>query len=707
MSNRKSFRPVEELVSYGASTRISRLSRIQEVTVELWKEVFEATGWPSSLATIKNSFGHEEIIQALQQEAPSDELLHALETLHEFGTEAGRDAIVAAMNDQSIPLDILPKGTGEREFSLRFYLAQRENARLVDIFARAQIQVQEGGDQRRYNDFVGKGPRNVTNLPDKIGRLREEVLLHCQKSDLGEHVHVQAFEDDGVFIFNILRSHHTRKPLAVVPGQAARATIQYRPVHGDILRYEVSVGRLRIAARAASIVDFYRRALGAVLFNDETFFNGNSVCSLEVFKEKGRAALDNHCVFSVGRVWMTECLWERGDRNLLQIGSGDCFRTIEELSLPLAEGTFLQAKLKLEIIGKSTRPVTVNIRVPSRIEVSQKAHEVLAERLLKAIGIYNAAPTVPALTLWGLYPWRHPIAIWRTLFGKETDRLLNEGVLSAVRLESVTAPESPATGRVLVAHAVAENEYYGVSQTGEIPSRSLSPTDLDGYELAPEKLRLYLRSRLGISSGGSAWDGGEVLDLGLIQIGAQCLHIVYALRKPATGVGAHIRTKAGAAHSVLLIPQRETYDSELATVIIESALPTEHETTRSAINACGLADNVPAIHLAPDGARLIVDTKFNRIWIDKVEITGVPPDSHTFRFIEIMARSSVRVSSEDMSITLSPGRQDGNTSARQAKNQVKKTITASMATAGRSFDEDPFPSAGMGHYRCAFPSHVR
>ena len=680
---------------------------IQEVPVDVWKEVFEALGWPASLGTMQGSFGHDDVVNAFHRDDLSDELLQALETLDKLGTEAGRDAIVSAMNDRRISLNTLPQGTGEREFSLRFYLAQRRDASLVDVFARAQIQIQESGDQRRYNDFIGKGARSVTSLPEKVEKLRAEVFQYCQKSDLGEHVHVQAFEDDGVFIFNVLRSHHTRTPLAVVNGQAARATIQYRPVHGDILRYEAAVGRLRIAARAASIVDFYRRVLGKVLFNDERFFDGNSVCSLDVLRQQGRTALENHGVFGIGRVWMTECLWERGDRNLLQFRSSDCFRSIEELNLPLAEGTLLQAKLKLEIIGKSTRPVTVNIRVPSRIEVSQQTQEYLVEKLLKAVGIYNSASPVSTMSLWTLYPWRHPIATWRTLFGRDTDELVHGGILKPIRLDSVSAPESLAAGRVLAAHDVSEGEYYGVSQASEIPSRSLSATDLDGYELVPEKFRLHLRSRIGITRGGSAWDGRETLDLGIIQIGDHSLHVVYTLRQPASGVGIQVRAQAGGAHSVLLIPACETYDSELAKVIIDSALPTERELKRRAINSCGLADSVPAIHAAPDGARLVVDTKFSRIWIDDIEIVGLQPDSHPFRFIEIMARSSVRVSSEEMSTKLSPGRQDGNTSARQAKNQVKKTITAAMAAAGHSFDEDPFPSAGSGHYRCAFPSHVR
>jgi hypothetical protein len=679
---------------------------IEEVAIDVWKEVFEATGWPASLATKQSSFGHEDIVSALHQDDLSDELLHALETLHGLGTEAGRDAIVSAMNDRSMPLDTLPQNTGEREFSLRFYLAQRKDVSLVDVFARAQIQMQEAGDQRRYNDFVGKDARSVTSLPAKVEKLREEVLRHCQKSDLGEHVHVRAFEEDEVFVFNVLRSHHTRKPLAIVPGHTARATIQYRPVHGDILRYEASVGRLRIAARAGSIVDFYRRVLGRVLFNDEAFFDGNSVCSLDVLRRRGRTALENHGVFGIGRVWMTECLWERGDRNLLQFRSSDCFRSIEELNLPLSEGTLLQAKLKLEIIGKSTRPVTVNIRIPSRIEVSQQTYEFIVEKLLKAVGIYNAAPIVSSVSLWTLYPWRHPIATWRTLFGKETDELTHRGILRPIRLDAVSAPDNAAAGRVLTAHVVSEGEYYGVSQASEVPSRSLSTTDLDGYELVPEKFRQYLRSRLGITRGGGVWDGRETLDLGFVQIGSHSLHAVYALRQPATGVGIQLRVQSGGAHPILLIPACETYNSELARVIIESALPTERELMRGAINACGLADTVPAIHLAPDGARLVVDTKFNKIWVDSIEILGLQPDSHPFRFVEVMARSPQRVSSNDMSAKLSPGRQDGTVSARQAKSQANKIITASMAASGRSF-EDPFPSAGPGHYRCTLPTYIR
>jgi hypothetical protein len=284
--------------------------------------------------------------------------------------------------------------------------------------------------------------------------------------------------------------------------------------------------------------------------------------------------------------------------------------------------------------------------------------------------------------------------------------LIQKGVLNPTRLESAAAAENPAAGRVLSAHPLSEGEYYGVSQTDEIPSRTLSATDLDGFELMPEKLRLYLRSRLGIANGGSAWDGNETLDLGFVELGVHKIHMVYALRQPTTGVGDHMRAHSSGALSVLLIPARETYKSELASVPLDSALPTKKDVIRDAISACSLTDSTPAIHCCPDGARLVVDTRLKKVWIDEVELAGLQPDSQPFRFVEAMARSQGPVSSEQLSSTLSPGRLDGSTPARQAKNQVKKMITEAMHGVGRSFDEDPFPSAGQGSYRCAFPAYV-
>jgi hypothetical protein len=679
---------------------------IEEISIDQWKEVFDVVGWPSSLTDKRDSVAHDEIVSSFAKDELTDPLLQALEALHSFGSEEGREAIVAAIQDRGAAA--LPAGSGDREFALRFFVAQRKDASLADAFARAQIQIQEGGNQRRYNEFMGKEARCVKGLDRKKGVLREKILNFCEKSDLGDHVQVEAFEDDGLYVFNILRSHRTQKPLAVVPGHSARATIQFRPVHGDVIRYDAAVGRLRIAARASTIIDFYREVLGKVLFNDEAFFDGDPVCSLKVLQEKGRQAL-NHEIYGIGRVWMTECLWERGDRELYHIRSNDCYRSMEELNLPLTEGTLVQAKLKCEVIGRSTRPVTVNIRVPSRIEVSQKIHEHLIDKFLDATGIRNAAASSSTITLWTLYPWRHSVDTWRSLFGAETDRLVREQVLKPIQLAAVPHPDHLDAGRVLDVHAVSDGDYYGVSRAAEIPSRSLTMTDLDGLELQPEQLRIQLRTRLGITSGGVPWDSGEMLELGFVEVGGHRIYAVYALQQPRPGVGNQLRARAGSAYPVLLFPSPEGDGAELAHVTLESALPTKQELIRQAVCACALDGSVPALYTAPDGARLVVDTRLGKVWIDGVEIQGLLSDSQPYKFLVLMARSSAPVSRDQIVNSISPGRQkqDEDTAARQAKSRARELITESMAAADRSFDEDPFPAAGRGFYRCVFLSHVR
>ena len=681
-------------------------SVIEEVSLDLWRELFDAVGWPVSLAGKKREFSHEDVLQAFEQGESNDDLLLALEALNELGTEVGREAIVDAMNDRHVAVGILPEASSEREFALRLYLGQRSDASLADVFARAQTQIQEGGDRRRYHEFMGKDSEAVDGLETKRPVLAEATLQYCRDNDLGEHVHVRAFEDDGMAVFQIIRSHHTKKPLAVVRGSQARATIEYRPVHADVVRYEPAFGRLRIAARAASVVEFYRRAFGRVLFDDEMFFMGEPACNLRVLQERGRAAFANHGVYGVGHVWMTECLWERGDRELLHIRSGDCFRHIEELRLPITDGTLLQAKMKLQIAGKSTRPVTVTVRVPSRIEVTQKRHEGLVDQFLTTIGIRGARTRAAEADLWSLYPWRHPAAVWRSIFRGDTDTLITSGVLVPIQLQSVASPDLPGAGRVLAAQAVSDGEFYGVSRIPEVPSRSLSATDLDGLELNVEQFRRHLRSLLDISGASvPASNGQELLDLGVVEVGTQRLRLTYALRQPPSGAGDALRRLAAAAHAVLLMPTGQPDSSELAKVVLDRPIPKRLQVVRDAVAACGLTESVSAVFTAPDLARLVVDSKSGSVWIDGVQIDGFTLGTQPFRFVEMVARQCPTVVPTNALVKeLSEGRQDGDTVVRHAKLAANKLIRAAMKTANCACS-DPFPSAGGG-YRCALQSYV-
>ena len=675
------------------SLAFTDLSVIEEVSLPLWRELFDAVGWLESLPAEADSMTHDDIVAALQQDTPSDGLLQALEALHNLGTPAGREAISMLLVDRQVASTVLPQGLGERELALRLFLAQRTDGGLAEVFSRAQVQLQEG-NHRRFNDFVGKKPKHIRDLPKKSKALEAAIREHCQQADLGDHVQVHLFDDDeGACRFQIMRSHHIKTPLAVTKGSAARATIEYRPVHADFLRYEPALGRLRITARAASIVEFYRKVFGRVIFEDETFFDGPPVCSLNILQEKGRAALEKHGVYGVGRVWMTECVWERGDRERLSFNALDCFDSIEKLNIPLNEGHMLQAKLKIEVAGKSTRPVTAQVRVPSRIEVSQVHHEELVNTVLEAIGIRNVHIKAPEHNLWALYPWRRSIGVWRDCFGASTDSLVEKGVLTKTQLSSIEPPTHPGAGRILQAEQISPVEFLGVSQTPEIPSQSLSATHLDGLKLSVPAFQRHLCGILGITGNVNPGSANRwCLDLGVLNVGEAQLRIFYSLRQPPDAAVEDVRKLSSSIPSVLLLPTGLKGSTGMTEVLLDTAIPDRQRIIPDIITACNLAGQVPALWTAPANARLVVDTQRGKVWFDKVEITDLKRGTHPFNFVRILAENSPRaIDKHELAAQISAGRTDGDQTARTAKMAAKKCIEAALKAKGLTLD-DPFKS---------------
>jgi len=679
---------------------------IEEVSLALWRELFDALGCPDSLRSRSESLTHDEIVLAFQRDVLSDELLQAIETLHDLGTPEGRETISAILTDRQIPSGTLPQGIGERELALRLFLAQRSDGALAEVFSRAQVQIQEG-NHRRFNDFIGKKPKYIRDLSSKRQALERAILEHCQQEDLGNHVQVRVFDDDdGACRFQIMRSHHTRTPLAVMEGSSSRAKIQYRPVHADLVRYEPALGRLRITARAASIVQFYRKVFGRVLFGDETFFDGPPVCSLGVLQKRGRAALANHGVFGVGRVWMTECIWERGDRERLNFNAADCFNSIERLKIPLSEGQLLQAKFKVEVIGKSARPVTVTIRVPSRIEVSQVSRESLVNEVLAAIGIRDAHARTPQQDLWTLYPWRQTISAWRDCFGENTDQLVKKGVLKRIQLDSIEPPAHPGAGRILQAGRISPVEFLGVSQTPEIPSQSLSATDLDGLELMIPVLQSHLREVLGITANAALCTAdGWFLDLGVLNVHEHEFRVAYALRQPPQDSAEDIKRLSASITPVLLLPKGTKDSTGIIEILLDKALPVRQRVVKDIIAAANLGEQVPALLTAPKNARLVVDIRHGKIWFDQIEITELKPGTHAFRFVVILANDApATINKHDLAARLSAGRTDGDQSARSAKMIANRIIKAALEAKGLVF-EDPFKSEN-GSYRLTVPVYI-
>ena len=136
-------------------------SAIEEVPLDLWRDVFATIGWPASLGDKQTHLTHDDVREAVRTDDLEADLLYALEILHTLGTEAGREAIVSIMSERRVQLDTLPADASKRELAISLYLAQRDNAALADVLARAQTQMHERGDRRRYNEFLAKEPKTL------------------------------------------------------------------------------------------------------------------------------------------------------------------------------------------------------------------------------------------------------------------------------------------------------------------------------------------------------------------------------------------------------------------------------------------------------------------------------------------------------------------------------------------------------------------
>lgn len=679
-------------------------SAIEETPLDAWRELFEVVGWPSSLKGL--SLSYDALRASFAGDDPPDGLLLALEAIHGLGTEAGRDALLEAMRDQHLDEAKIPAGCGEREFALRLFILQKKDPLVSGAFMRAQIKMQATGEHKAVHEFWGAADRVVKSVDHSKARLAESMAVYCTQHDLGDHIQVEAVEDDGTWVFQVTHSDRTRTPLAIVDGGAARSRIRFRPVHCDVLRYEAAAGRLQIAARRATLVDTYLRLAGEALFEDPTFFVGDAACTLTPLQEKGKAALTAHDLPGVGRAWMTECSWQRGDRRVHRIRSVDCFDDIESLGLPIAtEGKLVEVKLKIQVAEKGTRPATISVRLPGKISVTPSRHEPLGHRYLEEIGVRCRALTTPALDLWSLHPWRHPTRTWRALLGDRVDELAQVGALVSVELDSVEHPDTD--GATLEVHGIGGGQYYGVGSGDEIPAKSLSATDVEGLELRLDAFGSFLGRQLELPEGQVRSLETNVLDLGPVVLGEYTFRPFYLLGTPLEGLGVRLRTKAPGQQVVLIAPRGRTPCSDLAIAELSHPVPSRRALERALVSACGLEGQVPAIHYAHEGAQLVVDTGHGAIWVDDVKVDGLRPDTHPFKFVELLARESPKtVSSADLSAKLSPNRDDDTTAARHAKRDAKKAITTALVSAGREPIDDPFPSASRGTYRCVLSAVV-
>jgi hypothetical protein len=646
-----------------------------EVSLDTWREVLTKSRESAHLGNADLTY--EDLWRSLTAISPEPDLLDALEVIQELGTDQGRDLLLYAADDQQVQLGAVDD-VPARELAARVWLRSRTDSDLAQVLVRARCSALEAGRDRIYREFVGERAHGARALEPQ--RVMEAVSEWCHAQKKSEAVRVFVYERDGEWRCEIMRGEAVRRVVEIKDRRPE--ILNFRPAVADHLRYDPETGRLGIATRSPRLVQMYRELLGSLLAADTAFFFNENICTLKPLQEHGRSLFDRHRFPGIVRVAVVELRWRRGDRDKIWVKGPDCFKILADLEARLLEGELVEARL-LVWFGGLGRRGQVTITVPGRIEINAGAKEHLVERLLDEVGIRGAfGVNEERLDLWSLYPWRLREELWRRLLGAQAfDRLVQQTALRSVRLEAVAHPDHPGVGGALAVEQLDELTEVGVSDDPAIGVRTLTSSDVTGYELdiswtareIADELELEGTTRE-ITSG--VWSLGRRTLSTAIKVA-----VFLATRWPSDTSAHSARAVANGARPVLLVPLGRASDGDVPQIECRVPHGPYQGLLGLIVERLNVQDEVsPAVYRTED---LLLDPEKGLAWYRGVPLTKLQAGTHPYRFAEKVAGASGKLVTKDvLREHLSPANQDDSI-VRKAKSDFVRLVRESFVEAGK------------------------
>jgi peptidoglycan hydrolase-like protein with peptidoglycan-binding domain len=651
-----------------------------EVDSETWRAVLDAAGEGERLRGEEITW--ERLRDSLAATTASDALSDALETILQLGTDDGRDILLEAAEDVQSSLAVFAN-LPAREFVARVWAASRTEPSLQTMLVRARVTTQEVRQNRHYREFA---PKNAERLPtfDK-DKLRQALMDWYQQSNDESAVNVFPYERDGEWYCEIIKGDPLKRVVAVE--DKILSLLEFRPASSDVIRYDPQTGRIGIATRSRKLLQTYRKLLGTLVAQNEQFFANENICSLNELQKRGRALFDKY-FYGIVHVNVTELRWRRGDRDKIWVHGRDCFQLLSDLGASFQEGELIEAKLTIAFTGGG-RQGLVSLRAPNVIEINAGTNRELVEKMLDEVGIRGSFDEEDVgKNFWSRNPWRLSAVAFRRIVPSDFDRLVREKTIRRVTLDTTTHPDHPAAAGALDVVNIDPRTILGVSSDPAIPSRSLTTSDVEGYELDFENLATDVARALKLDGQATEMVSGLWLLGRRALTPAVTISVFLATRPVDATTGPMMQSASQGATPLLLAPKCCTcppgvsavpcpvpagpYTSLLGDIIRQLHLQTEIE---------------PHVYLLED---VIVDKARGQVWLNGVLLTDLKPGTHAFKFLEILAKAPGRiVAKQTINDALSASRSDDE-AAKQAKKALKQAINNSF-TAGARGD---FPDFG-------------
>ena len=648
---------------------------IEEVALDRWRELFDAVGYPAALES--HPLTHASIERVLFAEKVDTALIDALETIEELRSERGRECLVRSADDLGCSRASWPTEFTSGELALHLWIRQFKDDTIAAVLSQARIRAFETGTRRPHQDFAGKSARRLSYGEAELRtRVQEEAIAWLRVNERGNYAEVKCYVRGDDTVFQVIHAEPIKSELAIVDGE--RAAIRFHPAHADLIRYDAAEGRLRVSARSLRLVDAYRRIFGAALFDEVDFFSGAVECTLRPLQERGRDAL--RTTAGVLRVRLLELTWHRGGARHRIRSADDCFDEVEQLKLPIHEGTLTEAKLEFSfLIGQRVERRTVSIRTPNRIAYRPDRFEDRIEHFLKSSGIRVRTPPKASRDFWSVAATPHPEAAWRDALGRQMNWFMRAALLRDCRLDVLYPPG--ASPLVVTEHG---DELVGLSEDG-LETRRLSATEVQGLVFEAERFAERVAEALRLSGPRREVYGGDgAWDVGAREFSGVRVHVFLLVRRPAPPhhlLAQRLQEIAGNARLALIVPPGCTTAAGLPEVAWSDGPEPLAELPVAFIRHLRLEAHASAVEQASPDALLIVDRRQGAAFYGGVPL-AFPAESHPFKFLSRLAEAAGSVvSTGELNKALSP--MGGPKTARDARKRLEEGFRRSFRNVNR------------------------
>jgi hypothetical protein len=634
------------------------LDVLHGVEIPTWNAFFEAFGHPRGAA--RGIRTHDAIGAALDPPPPvtggvrkhPQRLLGALAALRELSTWQARDAVYDAARALAIDMTAWPLDVGDAELAARWILAARESAGIRDALALARIDLRQTTRPHPFRYFRARRPaakpaprpwadvlRDLASVASDLdaaaralGRLSHSAARACVDPDAPSSVVIELCRAD------------PPRPRIAVGKQAPRAVVQPGSIAIDLVVVDVARDHVAVRTDNPRLLSFHRERIGVLIWGDQDHYGSEPTCNLRVLQELGAAGLEVPALrASITRVRVIRLTWDDGKSMVHHDEGDDVLAHLAAKGEAIAHGTVLAATIRVSLVGDES--VDVHLRIPNRLHYEPSPHDALIETFLEETGLSRPDPSPP--DLWRLAPWIHPKATWVAAFGEAWfDAAVKGRVLCRSESRALVHPDHPHAGRTLIAFPWRRDTRYGVSEDVDVSSALLPLEALSTWRLDPVALGRRLARELALEGDVRGLEAPGLVDLGHRQLARTRVRVFMAAAMPNARLMDEL-TDALAAPlpAVVLVPRGRRAGGRAREIAFD---PCGHNggVFREIVFALKLHDEVDALSAAPAEARVVVDTRHERAWLDGVLLDLNPTD---FALLAALARAGGQaVSNEEL-----------------------------------------------------------